>query len=201
LKLQALLCSLTAGYGMRRRFELGKGIADVVVRLLEPLLVQTMMNRVNGTYTKAEILDSLWWAVDQITGRWDRAVDPDRKVRWLDRADVVFHRRGREPIAVRITPEGSVETLSVERLGSPRRSHRRRIHIDLARIAGLVDRLDLRRLVHDILAWHWNRKAFRLSWMPGFARELAKLGVAAAGMAAFHLRTAIGWRFRRRGVR
>jgi hypothetical protein len=197
LKLQTLLGAVTATYGMQRRFQLGKRFTDVVVRLLEPLLVQSMMARVNSSYSPREIVESLWWALDSITGSCERQIDPRRKRRFLDRATVVFHCGGREPIAVGIAQNGERETLSVQRVGSSSQPAVRRIHIDLARFAGIVDRLDLRRLVHDILALYWNPRSFRLSWMPTAVRELAKLAFVFAGMVGFHVRTAIGWRFKR----
>jgi len=198
-KLQALLCTVTSSYGMRRRFGLGRGFGDVVVRLIEPLLVQSMMARINRSYSRQQIVDSLWGAVDSIRGSWVREADPSRRRRFFDRATAVLHCSGRDPIAVGVVADGGRESLFVRPAGSLGGDERRRIHIDLARLAAVVDRVDLRRLVHDVLALHWNRPGFRMSWIPTFVRELARLGLVAAGMVGFHVTTSLAWRIRRRG--
>jgi len=195
LQLQALHSAVSAAYGMQRRFLLGKRFADVVVRLLESLLVQSMMARVNSSYSQRDIVDSLWWALDSIRGSWERQIDPRRKSRFLDRATAVFHCSGREPISVGVVQTGENERLRIRAVDPSAVAEARRIHMDLARLAGLGDRLDLRRVVHDILALYWNPRAFRLSWLPTFAREMGKLGIVFAGMVGFHLRTSIACRW------
>jgi magnesium-protoporphyrin IX monomethyl ester (oxidative) cyclase len=187
LELQTLVCAVTARYGMTRRFLLGQRFSSVLGRLFEALLTHVMISRVNRDYSVQDIEDSLWQALVSMQGVTSRELDGERRATWTDRVALYIHHRNHAPVVIEVTRNGAQESLRVSVDGHARPG-RRSIHLSTGRIVALAGSINLWRLGHDGLTFRWNPAAFSPRWLPTLATDLARLGMAGAGMVAFHAR-------------
>ena len=197
-RLQVLHAAVALKYGALRRFVAGKSVGSAVGKCMEPLLLLAKVELMRGALPLPEIAGRMYDALAVAAAPSAYGRRPRRRRRPSDRVAFRFHAAARGSIVVgAVCADGDEELVirdAPRRLPGPRR--RVELHVSLDRLAGLAARLDYRRLSADLLTLHWRPSAFRVAWLPSTARELAKVLLAAAGMAAFHLGKTLTFRHR-----
>lgn len=62
----------------------------------------------------------------------------------------------------------------------------REIHVSLPLIVELIEKIDQRRIAHDVTMLRWTPLAFRLRWIPSFAKEGGFVLLSLLRLVAFH---------------
>jgi magnesium-protoporphyrin IX monomethyl ester (oxidative) cyclase len=196
-RLQVLHAAVSLKYGALRRFLAGKTVADAVAKCMEPLLLLAKVELQRGTLTPGEVAGRLLDALTAAAGPSAHGRRSRRRRRPGDRIGFRFHAAGRGSVVVGAADRDGEEELVIH--SGPGRipgGKRPEVHVSLDRLVALGARLDYRRLTADALTLYWRPAGFRLAWLPSFARELATVLWAAAGLAAFHLGKAVSFRHR-----
>ncbi len=186
-RLQTLHAAVAARYGMARRFLLGKGCVSAVTRAFEPLLLMVKASLARGDRTRQELAGDFLEALALCEGTVaSQPLGPRRRAPAFR-----FHLAGHESVVVGVVEREGREELVVRRGPARLEGGLRELHVSVARLVCLVARVDYRKLLHDGQTLRLTPRAFRIAWIPGFARQVA--GVLGDGVAlvAFHLRTVL----------
>ncbi|MBI4916624.1 MAG: B12-binding domain-containing radical SAM protein [Acidobacteria bacterium] len=186
-RLQLLHAAVAMRYKCSRRFAAGRSAAEILAACFEPLLLlATVELQRDGAVADAEVAGVIHDALAAADGVATRPVRRARR-RVRERLVACFHADGRAPRLIGVARLGDEERLllgaEAERLAGAIR-----VHVSLERLVALARRLDHRRLAADGMTLAHNPRAFRLAWLPSFARELAAALLGLAGMLGFHLR-------------
>jgi magnesium-protoporphyrin IX monomethyl ester (oxidative) cyclase len=186
-RLQMLHAAVATRYGMARRFLLGKGVTGAVTRAFEPLMLMVKVGLARGDRTRTELAGDFLEALALSEGTL-ASIPLGRPSRG---PAFRFHAAGRDSVVVgAIVRDGRQEL--VVRSGQGRLDGRKReLHVPVERLVDLASRIDYRRTLSEGQTLRLNPRAFRLAWLPGFARQLATVLGTVAGLVGFNLVVAI----------
>jgi hypothetical protein len=204
MRLQSLLCGVTAKYGMYRRYLKGKSFTSSLGRLFESLLVHARIGLMHADHTAEDVAAGLLEALQVVEDAKSRDDGRSGRKSAFDRFALRFHhdaldsvvvgteaRDGREVLVIRSGPEGLIG----------RGGHRKReLHLAARHLVALADSFDQRRLSTELLTLQWRPSAFKLRWLPALLRDLGAAGWVLARLLAFHSRCSLSGR-PKRGLR
>ena len=190
-RLQALHAGVVLRHKAFRRFLDGNAAGACLGGLWEPLLLLAKVDRLRAPERPArERAEALYSALEAARGTITREPRPDRRPVFARRLALRFHLDGRPSVWVGGIEDGRSAMMAIGPDGTvAARAKRWEIHISLERMVELADGVDHRLLAADGLTLFWTPRAFRLRWVPSFAREVGRVLCGLAGMAWFHCRT------------
>jgi len=193
LELQGLLFAVSAGIALSVRLRKGRTLPQAFIRIFEPLFVAVTMARMGDRFSRDEVVATLMEMLERlpVTLAGDGAT-PGRK-RFGRRVAMRIHAPGRPSVVLGVVEEAGVERFRAragdERLQSGGRPMRE-VHISLPQVVELIEKIDHRRIAHDVTTLRWKPRAFKLRWIPSFVRQVGVVLLSALRAIAFHVRNA-----------